>query len=172
LAYGSACSGHTQHLLGQLVSDTPRVDAFVAEMRRPLGASYQGVTAALREEGIPYLPAKGGLFVVIDPRGFLSEPNRRRRSGLAVTRVSLVVLVLVSAMVVAFFVHARAWVFLCDHHAFISFRYARNLAELGALPEAPRCSGASVNGSPQRKQAAVAERRLPASCFRHRGHRL
>ena len=55
-----------------------------------------------------------------------------RASGLAVTRVSPVVLVLVSAVVVAFFVHARAWVFLCDD-AFISFRYARNLAEHGAL---------------------------------------
>lgn len=35
-------------------------------------------------------------------------------------------------MTVAFVVHARAWEFLCDD-AFISFRYARNLAELGAL---------------------------------------
>lgn len=35
-------------------------------------------------------------------------------------------------MTAAFVVHARAWEFLCDD-AFISFRYARNLAELGAL---------------------------------------
>jgi arabinofuranosyltransferase len=33
---------------------------------------------------------------------------------------------------VAFVVHARAWEFLCDD-AFISFRYAKNLAELGVL---------------------------------------
>jgi arabinofuranosyltransferase len=33
---------------------------------------------------------------------------------------------------IAFVVHARAWQFLCDD-AFISFRYARNLAELGTL---------------------------------------
>jgi len=36
------------------------------------------------------------------------------------------------AITVAFLLHARAWVFLCDD-AFISFRYARNLAEHGAL---------------------------------------
>lgn len=35
-------------------------------------------------------------------------------------------------MTAAFVVHARAWEFLCDD-AFISFRYARNLAEQGAL---------------------------------------
>lgn len=35
-------------------------------------------------------------------------------------------------MTAAFVVHARAWEFLCDD-AFISFRYARNLAEHGAL---------------------------------------
>ena len=75
LAYWSACSGHTQHLLGELVSDTPWVDDFVAEMRRRLGASYQGVTAALREEEVPYVPAEGGIFVVLDLRGFLSEPT-------------------------------------------------------------------------------------------------
>jgi arabinofuranosyltransferase len=42
--------------------------------------------------------------------------------------VSPVVLVLLLALVVAFFVHAGAWAFLCDD-AFISFRYAVNLAE-------------------------------------------
>ncbi|MEZ4382487.1 MAG: hypothetical protein R3A79_14215 [Nannocystaceae bacterium] len=36
------------------------------------------------------------------------------------------------ALAVGFFVHARAWVFVCDD-AFISFRYARNLARFGAL---------------------------------------
>ncbi|MCH9685643.1 MAG: hypothetical protein K0V04_29700 [Deltaproteobacteria bacterium] len=36
------------------------------------------------------------------------------------------------AVATAFIVHARGWVFLCDD-AFISFRYARNLAEHGAV---------------------------------------
>jgi len=40
-------------------------------------------------------------------------------------------IVLALGVTVAFIVHARAWEFLCDD-AFISFRYARNLAEYGA----------------------------------------
>ncbi len=41
-------------------------------------------------------------------------------------------LVVAAAVTIAFIVHARAWTFLCDD-AFISFRYASNLAEHGAL---------------------------------------
>ena len=40
--------------------------------------------------------------------------------------------VLLTVIAGAFIVHARAWVFLCDD-AFISFRYAANLAEHGSL---------------------------------------
>ncbi len=48
----------------------------------------------------------------------------------ALARAGLGALVL--AIAVAFVVHASAWWFLCDD-AFISFRYARNLAEWGSL---------------------------------------
>jgi arabinofuranosyltransferase len=41
-------------------------------------------------------------------------------------------MVLLAVLIVAFFVHARAWSFSCDD-AFISFRYAMNLAEHGEL---------------------------------------
>ncbi|MEM6993527.1 MAG: hypothetical protein AAF721_23635 [Myxococcota bacterium] len=41
-------------------------------------------------------------------------------------------LLLLAVVTVGFVVHARAWVFICDD-AFISFRYADNLAEHGSL---------------------------------------
>lgn len=47
-------------------------------------------------------------------------------------RASFPAVALAAAVTVVFIVHARAWEFLCDD-AFISFRYARNLAEHGAL---------------------------------------
>jgi hypothetical protein len=47
---------------------------------------------------------------------------------------------LLATMLVTFFIHARAWSFLCDD-AFISFRYARNLAEHDDLEAASRSAG-------------------------------
>jgi aspartate/methionine/tyrosine aminotransferase len=76
LAYWAACSGHTQHLLKEIVSDTPWVDGYVAETRHRLRASYERVTSALTEHGIPFVPAGGGIFVLVDARGFLHDASR------------------------------------------------------------------------------------------------
>jgi aspartate/methionine/tyrosine aminotransferase len=73
LAYWAACSGHTQHLLGEVVSDTPWVDRYIAQMRRNLAHSYERVTTTLNELGIPFIPAQGGIFVICDLRQFLGE---------------------------------------------------------------------------------------------------
>ncbi|MCA9694905.1 MAG: hypothetical protein KC636_35330 [Myxococcales bacterium] len=47
-------------------------------------------------------------------------------------RATLVVAALALALLAALLVHGRAWAFLCDD-AYISFRYAENLAERGSL---------------------------------------
>lgn len=75
LAYWAACSGHTQHLLGQLVDDTPVVDAWLARMRQTLRATYEIVALGLDTIGVPFFPAEAGFFVVCDLRAFLPEPT-------------------------------------------------------------------------------------------------
>jgi aspartate/methionine/tyrosine aminotransferase len=75
LAYWSACSGHTQFLLSQLVADTEAVDAYVAATRGDLRQTYVRVSAALDAAGIPYVPAEAGFFLVCDLRRHLDEPS-------------------------------------------------------------------------------------------------
>ncbi len=57
--------------------------------------------------------------------GTRAKPQRLRRPALATLVAALVI-------AVGFLVHLRAWSFSCDD-AFISFRYARNLGQHGAL---------------------------------------
>jgi len=73
LAYWACCSGDTQHLLGQMISDDAWVDGYVAGMQALLGDAYRRVTAALDEEGIPYHPGQAGFFVLCDLRRFMTE---------------------------------------------------------------------------------------------------
>lgn len=75
LAYWCACSGHTQHLLGQLVADTPAVDAWIERMRAGLRSARDHVTAGLERIGVPYLHADAGFFVMCDLRGYLDQPT-------------------------------------------------------------------------------------------------
>lgn len=75
LAYWSACSGHTQHLLGELVADTPAVDAWVDRMRATLRDARDRATRGLDALGIPYVPPDAGFFVVCDLRQFLAAPT-------------------------------------------------------------------------------------------------
>ncbi|MBC8068156.1 MAG: aminotransferase class I/II-fold pyridoxal phosphate-dependent enzyme [Deltaproteobacteria bacterium] len=75
LAYWAACSGHTQHLLAQLVADTDSVDPWIDRMRAGLREACAHVMTRLDALGIPYLPAEAGFFVVCDLRGFLAAPT-------------------------------------------------------------------------------------------------
>ena len=75
LAYWACCSGHTQYLLGELVSDQPWVDRYVQRMQDLLGRSYSRVTAALEAEGIPYVDAAAGFFLLVDLRRYLNAPT-------------------------------------------------------------------------------------------------
>ncbi|MFT4646801.1 MAG: aspartate/methionine/tyrosine aminotransferase [Glaciecola sp.] len=73
LAYWGAVSGHTQWILGHMISDEPWVDEFCAELRESLGSTYARVTAALHAAGIPTIAAQAGIFVLCDMRGFLTD---------------------------------------------------------------------------------------------------
>jgi aspartate/methionine/tyrosine aminotransferase len=75
LAYWCACSGHTQHLLAELVADTPVVDAWVDRMRAALRDACARVTRGLDALRIPYVPAEAGFFLVCDLRRFLAAPT-------------------------------------------------------------------------------------------------
>ncbi len=83
LAYWACCSGHTQHLLGEVIAgdawvdDTGDawVDDYLARNRAALGEAYRQTTAALEGEGIPYLPAAAGFFLLCDFRSYLEEPT-------------------------------------------------------------------------------------------------
>jgi 1-aminocyclopropane-1-carboxylate synthase len=75
LAYWSACSGHTQNLLAQLVADTEVVDGYVTRMRAGLREAYQRVVAKLEEIGVPYVSADAAFFLICDFRRFLEAPT-------------------------------------------------------------------------------------------------
>jgi 1-aminocyclopropane-1-carboxylate synthase len=75
LAYWGAVSGHTQWILGQMVEDHGWIDQYCRELRRRLAATYDRVSTALTEAGIPQLGAEASIFVVCDLRGFMREPT-------------------------------------------------------------------------------------------------
>ncbi|MEM7584008.1 MAG: aminotransferase class I/II-fold pyridoxal phosphate-dependent enzyme, partial [Acidobacteriota bacterium] len=75
LGYWACVSGHTQFLLGEVISDQAWVDTYLAEVRESLRNAYRQVTEALGEAGIPYVPAEAGFFLLCDFRSFLPEPT-------------------------------------------------------------------------------------------------
>jgi aspartate/methionine/tyrosine aminotransferase len=75
LAYWACCSGDTQFVLGEMISDDAWVDRYAAEMQSRLGSAYIATTSALAEEGIPFLPAEAGFFFLCDLRAFLAAPS-------------------------------------------------------------------------------------------------
>lgn len=75
LAYWACVSGDTQHLLGEMISDTAWVDGYVAGMQERLREAYTRTTATLDEHGIGYFPAEGGFFFLCDLRPHLTSPT-------------------------------------------------------------------------------------------------
>ncbi len=71
LAYWSVVSGDTQHLLSGMVADDEWVDGYLAAMQGGLRNAYAATTAALSDEGIPFVPAEAGFFLLVDLRGFM-----------------------------------------------------------------------------------------------------
>jgi aspartate/methionine/tyrosine aminotransferase len=75
LAYWSTCSGYTQYLLSQLVSDRKVVDDYVERMRANLKAAYGRVSEQLDAVGIVHIPAEAGFFLICDLRTHLDAPT-------------------------------------------------------------------------------------------------
>ncbi len=74
-AYWACCSGHTQYLLGEMVSDEAWVDGYVTTMQGLLRGAYGRLAGLLDAGGIGYVPAEAGVFALLDLRSFLTEPT-------------------------------------------------------------------------------------------------
>ncbi len=75
LAYWACCSGHTQYLLGDIISDESWVDSYIGSMRELLRGAHARLVAALDAGGIRHLPAEAGVFVLLDLRSHLTAPT-------------------------------------------------------------------------------------------------
>jgi len=74
-AYWACCSGHTQYLLGEIVSDDAWVDGYITTMQSLLRGSYRRMTGLLNAGGIRHLPAEAGVFALLDLRPSMTEPT-------------------------------------------------------------------------------------------------
>lgn len=68
-------SGHTQHVLAEMLNDRQWVQDYLGEMRRGLRESATAVTRELTLAGIPYVQPDAGFFVLCDLRQWLEEPS-------------------------------------------------------------------------------------------------
>ncbi len=73
LAYWACCSGDTQFLLGESISDESWVDDYVATMRSRLADAHRQVCTALNTAGLPHLEGDAGFFLLCDVRIFMDE---------------------------------------------------------------------------------------------------
>jgi len=74
-AYWACCSGHTQYLLGEVVTDDAWVDRYLTTMRDDLRNAYGRMTGLLDGGGVRHLPAGAGVFALLDLRPFMTEPT-------------------------------------------------------------------------------------------------
>jgi aspartate/methionine/tyrosine aminotransferase len=74
-AYWACCSGHTQYLLGEMISDETWIDGYITTMTAGLRDAHGRLTGLLDDGGIPYLPAEAGVFTVLDLRSYLTEQS-------------------------------------------------------------------------------------------------
>jgi aspartate/methionine/tyrosine aminotransferase len=74
-AYWACCSGHTQHVLGDLISDDAWVDSYIRSMRDLLRGAHARLAAALDGGAIRRVPAEAGVFVLLDLRPHLAAPT-------------------------------------------------------------------------------------------------
>jgi len=74
-AYWACCSGHTQYLLGEMVSDEAWVDRYISTMQGLLRGSYRRLAELLDVSGITHHPAEAAVFALLDLRSFLTDPT-------------------------------------------------------------------------------------------------
>ena len=72
-AYWACCSGHTQYLLGKMISDEAWVDGYITTMGDGLRNANRRLTELLDDGGVAYVPAEAGVFTVLDLRSCLTE---------------------------------------------------------------------------------------------------
>ena len=82
LSYWACVSAHTQYLLGEAISDSAWVNDYIVRMQAGLKSTYLRVTDELERQGIPYLPAGAGFFLILDLRQFLAQPTWEAESAL------------------------------------------------------------------------------------------
>jgi aspartate/methionine/tyrosine aminotransferase len=74
-AYWACCSGHTQYLLGEMISDETWVDGYIGTMQDLLRNAYGSLIGLLDAGGIPHVSAEAGVFALLDLRSYLTEPT-------------------------------------------------------------------------------------------------
>jgi len=68
-------SNLTQWLMSEILSDQEFVDNFITENQKRLTENYVTVIKTLKKLGIPYVPAKGSLFVWLDMSSMLKSQS-------------------------------------------------------------------------------------------------
>jgi 1-aminocyclopropane-1-carboxylate synthase len=76
LNIGHTISNHTQWMMAQLLQDTRWVNQYITDNQHLLTQSYVSVIKLLKKHKIPYVPARGGLFVWIDLSKYLAHRNK------------------------------------------------------------------------------------------------
>lgn len=69
-------SNHTQWLFQQVFSDHDFMEKYIRHNQKALTESYLVVIRALKKLAIPYVPARGSLFVWLDLSRYLSEQSQ------------------------------------------------------------------------------------------------
>jgi 1-aminocyclopropane-1-carboxylate synthase len=68
-------SNITQWMVGTMLKDTDFIESYIRENKARLSQSYKLVVETLRKANIPYVPARGSLFVWADFSKFLKEDS-------------------------------------------------------------------------------------------------
>ncbi len=75
-------SNHTQWMFKQVLGDADFVEKYIAHNQKAMTESYALVIRYLKKWGVPYVPARGSLFVWLDLSSFLSEPTQEAENQL------------------------------------------------------------------------------------------
>ncbi|QDZ24643.1 1-aminocyclopropane-1-carboxylate synthase [Chloropicon primus] len=73
VGYFGGVSGHTAHIMTEVLEDKSFVKKFVQKNQENLRKSYNTLVSKLKEADIGFLPAGAGMFLWIDLRKYLSE---------------------------------------------------------------------------------------------------
>lgn len=75
LAYWSACSGDTLHLIRDWITDDAWLDTYIPSMQRRLGEASKTAKSLLDQQGIAYADGGAGFFLLVDLRPFLATAD-------------------------------------------------------------------------------------------------